>query len=96
MGSADRRRQRAPKRSKRREMQENVNESSFDTYETSQYGAEQHEDDPAWVTTQDVNTPFGFVPAQMQAYFKEMNGQLTEKMLSEDPEDAQMLLQAAL
>lgn len=96
MGSADRRRQRAPKRSKRREMQENVNESSFDTYETSQYGAEQHEDDPAWVTTQDVNTPFGFVPAQMQAYFKEMNGQLTEKMQSEDPEDAQMLLQAAL
>lgn len=87
MAKAERRR--APKRSKHAE--EEGEQPPFE---------EEMQQDPEWVHMNDANTPFGLVAPEMQAYFKEVNGTLTNLLHSEDPdagaEEAEMLLQAAL
>ncbi|PKI85623.1 Nop9p [Malassezia vespertilionis] len=78
-------RRRAPKRSKQEETTPDVD-------------IQENKDD--WIESSDLNTPFGLVQPEMQAYFKEMNVHLTKLKHSEDTEasaeEAQMLIQAAL
>lgn len=84
MGKSDRRR--APKRAR-------------STVEDDVTTTEPHNEMTSWVTD-DVNAPFGLVPAAMQSYFKEVNAQLLQMMQGDDTEgkneEKQMLLQAIL